>query len=517
MRDMAHLAVEIRSSSADSDDDSRLFTAKAILLAMTQLGGLQLILALTGLVRNKVAAVYLKTSGLGEWSQIVGVATLVFTVVQFGMIVGLSRNIAAAKSSVERQRQFAVANTLTMAVALAAIVAALSLYFSSASQKLLANLGITPQLELVLLLFIVLLAPVEAIRNNFLSFLQGVLDIRGMASKRAIAVVIATLAAIPLISILGITGACLQFSLTSILLAVLLGRRCQELGYRPLQFQWEKHSGLTLASLGTASLLASFAYNGADVLIRAKLIRYASLSDAGIYQAALLLSSQVTQIVLGSIGVFSLASTSKSKLPHIIAEQLHLLYRVILPVSALGLGLLGLLEVPVIRVLFSAQFKSSSSFLPLLLIGNSLQAACWVAGAPLLGGGRVGIWLTLQLVGACLRYFTAVLLLPVIGTQALPLSFLLGQLFDISASLLICSRSMKIHTPGTDLTKIGFSALLPGSLAWIGLHPSPLMFGFGAMLLGAGAFILAPRQSSRCASRAAQVAARFWLLKSTQS
>lgn len=517
MQDMTQLEVETRLAGANSDYGSGVFTAKAILLAMTQLGGLQVILALTGLVRNKVAAVYLNTSGMGEWSQVQGVATLVFTVVQFGMVVGLSRNVAAAKSQIERQRQFAVANTLTITVVFVAVVAALALYFRPGGHQFLSNLGISPRLQPVLLLFIVLLAPFEALRNNFLSVLQGVLDIRGMASKRAIAVVLATLAAIPLIAMLGIPGACLQFALASILLAVLLGYRCHQLGYRPLRFEWDKRAGITLASLGAAALLAGFAYSWADVLIRAELIRYASLSEAGIYQAAFLLSSQVTQIALGSIGVFSLASTSKSTLPQVISAQLHLMYRVILPICTLGLGLLGLLEVPVIQLLFSAQFKSSSAYLPLLLIGNSAQAACWVAGAPLLGGGRVGIWLTLELGGACLRYFAAILLLPVIGTQAIPLAFLLGQAFSLSSALLFCSRSMKIRTPGTVLGKIGISVALPGVLAWIGQHPSPVTFGIGVIVLSAGAFALAPAQSSRCAARAVQVAARCWLPRSTPS
>lgn len=505
------IQIETTGADAKSDNAPGLLTAKAILLAMTQLGSLQIILALAGLVRNKVAAVYLNTSGMGEWSQVLGVATLVFTVVQFGMIVGLSRNVAAAKSTTERQRQLSVANTLTIALAFIAVLVALVLYFNPGSQEILTSLGISHRLRLMLLLFIALLVPIEALRNNFLSFLQGVLDIRGIATKRALAVVVATLVAIPLVAILGITGACLQFALASILLAVLLGHRCSELGYRPLRFQWERYSGLTLASLGAASLLVSFAYSGADVLIRAKLIQYAGLSEAGIYQAAFLLSSQVTQIALGSIGVFSLASVSKSKQPEVVSEQLHLMYRVILPISTLGLGLLGLLERPIIQLLFSAEFESGSSFLPLLLIGNSVQAACWVAGAPLLGGGRVGTWLTLEITGASLRYLAVVQLLPVMGTQAIPLGFLIGQGFSLLSSLLICSRTMKIRTSGIDMGRIGISALLPGVLAWMGLHASALTFSIGLIVLSAGAFVLAPKQSSRCAAKAAQMAARCWL------
>jgi enterobacterial common antigen flippase len=482
---------------------------KAILVAMTELGGLQVILALTGLVRNKVAAVYLKTAGIGEWSQIQGVATTVFVIVQFGMIVGLSRNTAAAQSETDRQRQLSVANTMTVALAILAMLAAVAFFVTSSNGELLGSLGIPARWNLLLLLFVVVLAPVEGLRNNFLSFLQGMLDIRGIASKRAIAVILATIAAIPLVSMFGITGACLQFAVASVLMAVLLGHRCNQLGYRPLHFQWEKSSAFSLAALGGATLLGSFAYSGVDVLIRSQLIRFAGLSAAGIYQAAFLLSSQVTQIALGSIGVFSLASISGSTEPETISRQLHMMYRVILPISAVGLGLLGLLERPAIQLLFSSQFKSSSNLLPMLLVGNALQAASWVAGAPLLACGRVRAWLTLQMIGASLRYLSVSALLPIFGTQAIPFAFLLGQMFDIVAALVLCSRSMKIATSRVDLAKIGLSSALPGVLALIGLHATPVTFSAGIIVLIAGSTILAPARFSSLASKATAIVARY--------
>jgi O-antigen/teichoic acid export membrane protein len=306
----------------------------------------------------------------------------------------------------------------------------------------------------------------------------------------------------------GIAGACLQFAAASVLLFLLLGHRCYQRGYRPMQFRWERSSAISLATLGGATLLASFAYSGVDVLIRSQLIRFAGFSQAGIYQAAFLLSSQVTQIALGSIGVFSLASISGSTEPGVISRQLHVMYRVILPISAAGLGLLGLLERPAVQLLFSSQFRSSSDLLPILLVGNALQAASWVAGAPLLACGRVRAWLTLQMIGASLRYLAVTVFLPIFGTQAIPFAFLLGQMFDLLACLVLCSQSMKIATSRTDLAKIGLSSALPGVLALIGLHPSLATFGAGGVVLIAGVALLVPAQSSRFVSKALEVAGR---------
>lgn len=502
--------VELELKERNTDSGPHFLKAKAILVAMAQLGGLQIILALSGLVRNKVAAVYLKTAGMGEWAQIQGVATTVFVIVQFGMVVGLSRNTAAAKTERDRQEQLSVANTLTMGMALLALLLAICFFLVPARHSLLGSLGIHADFELLLILFVVVLAPVEGLRNNFLSFLQGVLDIGGIATKRSITAIFATVAAIPLVSMFGVTGACLQFAVTSVLLAVLLGHRCYQLGYRPLRFQWERSSAVSLVTVGGALLVVNFAGNWADVFIRSLLIRHAGLSEAGMYQAAFLLSSQVTQIALGSIGVFSLASISRSTDPEFTSHQLHVMYQVILPISAIGLGLLGLLEGPAVQLLFSFQFKSSSDLLPLLLVGNSLQAAAWVTGAPLLGCGKVRAWITLLLIGAALRVLTAAAFLPLFGTQAIPLSFLLGQVFDMLTSLFLCSRSLKIRTSRADLARIGFSSALPGIVALLGLRLATATFAVGLALLIAGAIILAPAQFSGLARRATELLTRCY-------
>jgi O-antigen/teichoic acid export membrane protein len=184
------------------------------------------------------------------------------------------------------------------------------------------------------------------------------------------------------------------------------------------------------------------------------------------------------------------------------------MYKVILPISAISLGLLGLLERPILHLLFSSQFQSSSMFLPLLLVGNSVQAACWIAGAPLLGGGKVRAWLTLQIMCGVTRYCVAVAFLPKIGTQAIPLSFLVGQLIDLIASVVICSVQLKIKTSRADLARMILCSALPGGLAMIGISATPTTFCIGAVILAAGAVALAPAQASRVAVKAMGIASR---------
>src|SRR6185312_11800607 len=106
---------------------------------------------------------------------------------------------------------------------------------------ILANLGIHPGLrQKLVLLALFSIAPIEALRNNYLSFLAGLVDIKCISSKRSLAVIAATAVAVPLIAMFGIAGACMQTAIASLFLAFLLGGRCREQGYKPIAFRWHK-------------------------------------------------------------------------------------------------------------------------------------------------------------------------------------------------------------------------------------------------------------------------------------
>jgi hypothetical protein len=151
----------------------------------------------------------------------------------------------------------------------------------------------------------------------------------------------------------------------------------------------DKKTIATLAGWGGASLISSLALNSTDTLIRGRLIATAGLSANGLYQSASLLSGQVMSIILGSIGAYSLVTLSATKGPAIAMLRMRDLLRVILPVTTISLGFVGLLSIPMLSILFSSSFSNASTFFPLQLTANYVQAAAWITGAPILGFGFV--------------------------------------------------------------------------------------------------------------------------------
>lgn len=396
---------------------------KAILFAMIQLAGMQFVVALSGLLRNKVLAVKLGPEGYGAYAQLMAVTMVIYTIVKCGLAVGLSRSIASSKSQAEKQKYLGVAN---LAVLLLSAVAWLAGGFLG-QQFLVRTLGGLYDKNVELGFWVLLLvAPIDGIQNNFMGFLQGEIDIKGLASKRSLGIVLATALGVPIIWLGGVWGAAVQAAAVSVYLAYLLGKRIRHLGYAPLNIHWARPVVISLATIGLASLVSGFVQNAADLVIRTNLIEQVGADQNGIYQAAISLSGQVMAIILGSVGSFSLATISKTRSLQEISEATNRILRVSLRVGALALGALGLMGRPLVALLFSPAFVTAVDFFAVLLISEYVRSLVWVVGAPLLAQGHVSTWLFLELLLAFVRWATTIMLLPSLGIAAVFAGYLIS-------------------------------------------------------------------------------------------
>src|SRR3990172_8499020 len=377
---------------------------------LSQYALMQVILAATGLVRNKVVAYRLGPTAFGELTQIGTVLSVVGSGVCFGVGVSLSRNVAVARSQEERGDHFLNANAIVLALSAVAVVSSLAL-LATGDLLRLAALKDDPVTVFTALLFILAL-PIGALQNNYLSFLQGILDVRRVAVQRSTAVLLATVISVPLVWFFGFVGAAIQYFLITLFVSVLLGWRCRALGYSPLGVRLERRTAGYLATFGIMSMASGFAQGVSDTAVRTALIEAAGAGANGLLQAPYTLATVVKTVVLASIGSISLATIASKSDSAAISASVDRLLNVVIPIGASALGLLGLLAVPAMTVLYSRDFVSSAAYFPYVFTADILMAFVWVIGAPLLSRGDRGLWLVLDPVFAATRWGVAGPLLP---------------------------------------------------------------------------------------------------------
>lgn len=458
----------------------------AVLANLTRLGGMQIVIALTAVVRNKVISVRLGPEGYGEFIQLVMVATAASVIAGFGLGMSLNRNAAAAADDRERQRYLAQANAvnLTLGSVLAIAILALALLHPNAFGWI--GLMKEPAI-LVSMLVLVALIPLDAAVQHRIGFLIGIQDIRGMTSGRSTALLIGTVISVPLIWYVGLVGAAIQLVALSLLIVLLLDRRARRLGYVPWALLFDKWTFITLARLGLAAIVAGFAVQLSDLTVRSILLKSWGTAESGIYQSALSLSHQVRAVVLGSVGSYMIAILSQKTDRETVIATTNRLLSVVLPVAMVAFSALGLLAGPLIVLLYSPEFLPAQRILPIMLVGFSAEVMVWVIGAPLLALNRVGVWLTFEILFSALCLLLALPFVGRFGMVAVAAAYAAAAMVHLITNWVYYSKVLHLRIGGRQVLVFALGVLTVAAFSVVG---SLQVFDLGVMAAGSVALLL---------------------------
>lgn len=462
---------------------------RAVLTNLLQLGGMQLVIAATAIVRNKVLAVRLGSDGLGEFMQLALVVLTLSVLAAFGFGMSLNRNAAAAPDDATRQRLLAQANAINLA--LSALLVGITGLLLAWRPELIGLVGLEPSATVIGALAVLgLFVPVEAAVQHRVAFLTGAMDIKGMTSGRSVALLAGTALTVPIVWTFGLVGAALQYLILTTTILVALDRRCRRLGYRPWQVAWDHPTFRLLAGFGIASLVASFAYQLADVVVRSALVRSVDLAENGVYQAAQSITFQVRAVVLGSVGSYAIASFARdASRDHIVATCDRLLATVV-PVGALAFGALGLLSGPAVLVLYTADFLPAQGIIPVLLLADFLLVATWTLNAPLLALDRVRTWLVIELAGAVVRGVAGVALVGTLGGVGVAIGYLMGAAVQLTATLVVFRWMLRLTVARKRLALFALAAVVVAAASLAGARVTFDLLTYAIGFAGLAAFAL---------------------------
>lgn len=457
-----------------------------ILTNLARLAGMQAVIALAAIARNKVLAIRLGPEGYGEFIQLTLFVIAASTVASFGMGMALNRNAAAHPDKGDRQRLLGQANGVNVLASLVLIGATALLVLLRPETLGLIGLEGEPRIVGSLLLMLAVI-PVDAAMQHRIGFLIGIEDIKGMTAGRSAALIAGTVLSIPLVWYFGLIGATIQLVLQSLLVVVLLDRRCRTLGYRAWALVFDAAVFKSLARLGAASIVAGTAMQLSDLTTRTILVRARDVGEGGIYQAALSLSHQVRAVVLGSVGSYLIAKLSQNQDRDVISATANQLLSLIQPIALVAFGFLGLLAGPVIVLLYSDAFLAAQSVLSWLLMAYFVQVMIWVIGAPLLSLDRVGVWLGLELTFAAARLVLALPFVAEYGMHAVAGAYLAATGVHLLLNFLYVYRVLKLKIEVRQIVIMVIGAISIWVVAAIGRTAD---FGIQEVLMGASVLVV---------------------------
>lgn len=371
------------------------------------------------LVRGKVAAVVLGTSGLGVISQLATFSALVAAVAAMGLGTGGVKLIAEARShrddaEIRRLVSFilwapaAAGTVLFVAVVVAARpLALLLLEDTDYARYLVLGAAAIP--------FALLLTSYQVVMQAFESALR-------LALNSAVTAALVTAAAVPLTIVWGLDGAVAAIPLAAFAtLAVFMLREPWVLRLATPPRRLGARTRRALSVLAGASMAASVIALGSDVVLRASAVRELGIDDIGLYQPVQILSTVILTQMAGALSLVLLPRLSiqlglddKEEMLRTLTKAARASVVFVVPVLLLLMAARDLFIV----ALFDSSFLGISGVLAISLVAEVPRFSAYALGSAMLPAGLVRLWLLSSVVSMSLRLAVGLALLPWIGLYA---------------------------------------------------------------------------------------------------
>jgi enterobacterial common antigen flippase len=404
---------------------------KQIAKSTSIFGGSQLANIVLGVVRTKVLAVLLGTTGVGLTGMFQSITDLMKSLTSLGLSFSSVKDIAEANRSNDNER---IGKTITMLqrwLWLTGIVG------------MLLTIGLSPWISfyafgnhdqipsICLISFCVLAGTVSSGQQ---ALLQGMRKISYMAKSSLYGAIGGLITAVPLYWIFGIKGivpALLVMSLLGLFFSWWFARR---ISYERTtqKIRESMHLGGGMVRLGVFTVLSGLISTLTLFLLRGFILQNDGVEHVGLFQAVWSVSNLYMGGILTSMAAdyyprLCTLNGDNPKTVRFTNEQTRFVLLVATPLIVLML----LIAPPILDLLYSNGFHEAATMLRWQILGTFFKVAIWPLGFILLSKGKGPRFLIVESSWLIIFYTTSRLLWPHFGLDAAGIAFLLAYVVYI--------------------------------------------------------------------------------------
>lgn len=397
---------------------------KSIVKSTSLVGGAQVIKIAFRIVRSKVLAVLLGPAGFGLIGALTSSLELVQSISGLGIGNSAVRDIAKAEAegdTIVISKTILTLRRVTWILGFAGMIAAMVLA-APLSKFTFETYEYTSEIRfLSVIIFFNLIALSQS------ALLQGKRRIKDLAKLNVLGALYGTILSIPLVYFYGTNGIVpflIIVSLAQLLTSWWFARKIKVQKARmTMKEVWIQSQGMI--KLGLAFMAGGFTTVAATYLIRVMIIRSMDLSAAGIYQAAMALSTLYIGIILDAMGkdfyprLTAVINDNENSI-RIINEQTEVGMLLAAPGLLFTLALAPL----VIRLLYSSEFLQSYQILQWMIMGIFLRVLSWPMGYVFVAKGKGNMFLMIQVVANIIHLIFVFLFVRLLGLWGTGLAFL---------------------------------------------------------------------------------------------
>ena len=369
---------------------------KQIVKATSVFGGANLFKVLVSLLKGKVLALFLGPDGMGINSLFVSSTNVITNITGLGLNFSAVRNISQAKESGDINKfskTLAIFKKLVLFTALFGLISTLLFspllsHFTFGSNKYILSFAI-----LGLMVFF------TALSSGYASIIQGVRNIKNYGKQIVVSSVVSLLVTAPLFYFFRmdaivpslVIGALITFGVSKY-----YSRGIETIDVKVTKGDIVKE-GRDMLKLGVAMMVATSIGALVHYLVNTYISYSGSLSDQGLYQAAMSITNQSIGLVFSAMAIdfypkLAAVCNDNTKVSQMVNQQ----GEVMMLISAPILSILVVFAALAIRVLLSAEFMPSVDMVRVFALGMFFKSASYSVGAISFAKGEKKVFFILE-------------------------------------------------------------------------------------------------------------------------
>ncbi|MEL7001537.1 MAG: O-antigen translocase [Bacteroidota bacterium] len=398
-------------------------SSKSILKATSLIGGSQVLNIIINLAKSKIIAILLGPTGTGLISALVSSTTLVESIAGLGINNSAVREIAKNKTSKDPQKLNDTILTLRRLMVFTGLLGMVLTFILAETLSIFTFNSDQYTFEIRILSIAVFF---NIVQTGHAASIQGMGKIKQLAVMSITSTALGALFSMPLIYIFSFDGIPLFLTAAAIgqyLVALYFARKIdiQKVVIDLTRF-YDHAKGMI--RLGVAFMGATLINLLSIYLIRVCIIRFYSLEEAGLYQAAFAISGLFINIVLQAMAKdfyprLAEVSGDSTKEIKLINEQIGIGMMLAAPGLLFTLALAPI----AIRIFYSAEYLDAYTILQWMIIGVFFRTVSWPMGYLFVARAKGKIFFLLQLASALIHIALVTLFLKLFGVQGTGIAF----------------------------------------------------------------------------------------------
>lgn len=389
------------------------------------------------LISQKILAIYIGAEGIALVGNFKNVTNFLEQFSIFGAFNGLVKYISEFKNNKEELSK--ITSTALIFTFIASLISFIALFFGA---DLLNDFIFGPEYDFRLLFKILaVMVPFFGLSGILNGFLNGNSDYKIYARANILAVTISTILIIWLTLSNNLMGALLAISLVPLI---------QFIGL--ISFAFKRYKGYfknllikasykhQLLSYTFMTLVVVLLINWVDVLVRNLIQDTIGGQDAGYWTAMTSISKTYMQFSATIFPLYILPKYSKMTSSLEFRKEVVNIYKLLIPLFAVGMLLVFLFKTWVIQILYTDEFLPMSNLFKWQLLGDLTKLAALIVSYKFLAKREIGYFIFTEVLSVALFFGFSKYFIVTYGTEGIVIAHFLRYLVYFGVVLFILRR-----------------------------------------------------------------------------